>query len=67
MTTSERFLADVSALANTAGGDIVFGITDAQQTDEEVLRPVCDRFWNAFGYERSMSFNAAGNYVGERY
>jgi hypothetical protein len=42
-------------------------ITDAQQTDEEVLRPVCDRFWNAFGYERSMSFNAAGNYVGERY
>lgn len=42
-------------------------ITDAQQTDEEVLRPVFDRFWNAFGYERSMSFDAAGKYVGERY
>lgn len=42
-------------------------ITDAQQTDEEVLRPVFDRLWNAFGYERSMSFDAAGKYVGERY
>ena len=26
----KEFLADVSALANTAGGDIVFGITEAQ-------------------------------------
>ncbi len=42
-------------------------ITDAQQTDEEVMRPVFDRFWNAFGYERSLSFDAAGKYVGERY
>jgi len=42
-------------------------IMDPQQTDEEVLRPVFDRLWNAFGYERSFSFNAAGKYTGDRY
>ncbi|KQP93762.1 hypothetical protein ASF60_13930 [Methylobacterium sp. Leaf113] len=42
-------------------------ITDPQQTDEAVLRPVFDRFWNAFGYEQSFSFNAEGKYVGQRY
>lgn len=42
-------------------------ITDLQQTDEEVLRPVFDRLWNAFGYERSFSFDATGKYTGERY
>ncbi|MCJ2105229.1 ATP-binding protein [Methylobacterium sp. E-041] len=42
-------------------------ITDPQQTDEEVLRPVFDRLWNAFGFDRSFSFNAAGKYTGERY
>jgi hypothetical protein len=41
-------------------------ITDAQQCDEEVLRPVFDRLWNAFGYERSMSFDAANKYIGDR-
>lgn len=42
-------------------------ITDTQQTEEDVLRPVLDRFWNAFGYEQSPTFNEAGKYVGPRY
>lgn len=39
-------------------------INDAEQSEASILKPIFDQIWNAFGYERAFSFDAAGEYVG---
>lgn len=42
-------------------------IDDATQVPEQILRPLFDLFWNAFGFPTSYSFDKNGKYVGVRY
>jgi hypothetical protein len=42
-------------------------VDDPSQSAEQLLRPLFDLFWNAFGFSHSASFDKNGQYIGERY
>ena len=53
----DRLTEDMSILPEVV-------IQDRGEIPEQVLRPVFDRVWNAFGFARSFNYDEQNNWIG---